>query len=174
MEREQKPQIRVQRTSHSAASKAAAACGLSLGEYTEAALDYFTSRQLNPTGDVAREGALIMQQVKRLGDRVFRYMQEQERGLLGPMLEEMLRSRVTLDRVLRMNEILVNNLTEQLKSTPESELVAQRGALLKLRKQNEDMIERQVKEAVTEVQKRGPGRRPNAGQLGGNDIETGH
>ena len=171
MERDQKPQIRVQRTSHSSATKAAAACGLNLGEYTEAALDYFTSRQLNPVGDVAREGQLIMQQVKKLGDRVFRYMQEQERGLLLPMLEEMLRSRVTLDRVLRMNEILVNSLTEQLKNLPEGELGLRREALLKLRKQNEDMIERQVKEALSSAQKVGPGKRPGAGQSGENEME---
>lgn len=169
MERENKPQIRVKPTSHSAATKAAAAYKLTLGEYTEAALDYFTSRQLNPVDDVAREGQLIMQQVKKLGDRVFSYLQEEERSLLIPMLEEMLRTRITLDRLLRMNEILVNQLTQQLSTYTEQQLAAQRENLKKLRQQNEEMIERQVKDALSTARNTGPGK-PNAGgQLGKNE-----
>jgi hypothetical protein len=148
MERINKPQIRVNSTSHRAATKAAAACHLTLGEYTEAALDYFTSRQLNPVDNVAREGQLIRQQVKKLGDRVFGYLQEEERSLLIPMLEEMLRSRITLERVLRLNEILVNQLTQQLSGYTEHQLAAQRESLQQLRQQNEAMIERQVNDAV--------------------------
>jgi hypothetical protein len=162
MERENKPQIRVKPTSHSAATKAAAAFKLTLGEYTEAALDYFTSRQLNPVDDVAREGQLIMQQVKKLGDRVFSYLQEEERSLLIPMLEEMLRTRITLDRLLRMNEILVNQLTQQLSVYTEQQLAAQRESLKKLRQQNEEMIERQVNDALTAARGAGPGK-PNTG-----------
>lgn len=170
--RENKPQIRVSLTAHGTAMKAARTCKLTLGEYTEAALDYFSSRQLNPVGDVAREGQLIMQQVKKLGDRVFGYLQEEERSLLGPMLEEMLRSRITLDRVLRMNEILVNNLTQQLQGLGEAQLKVQREALKKLRAQNEEMIERGVKEALAGAQRNGPGQRPSAGQGGENNAQT--
>jgi hypothetical protein len=126
MERINKPQIRVNSTSHRAATKAAAACHLT----------------------VAREGQLIMQQVKKLGDRVFGYLQEEERSLLIPMLEEMLRSRITLERVLRLNEILVNQLTQQLSGYTEHQLAAQRESLQQLRQQNEAMIERQVNDAV--------------------------
>lgn len=168
MERENKPQIRVKPTSHSAATKAATAYKLTLGEYTEAALDYFTSRQLNPVDDVAREGQLIMQQVKKLGDRVFSYLQEEERSLLIPMLEEMLRTRITLDRLLRMNEILVNQLTQQLSTYTEQQLAAQRENLKKLRQQNEEMIERQVNDALTTARGAGPGKTNAGGQLGEN------
>jgi primosomal protein N' len=168
MERENKPQIRVKPTSHSAATKAAAAFKLTLGEYTEAALDYFTSRQLNPVDDVAREGQLIMQQVKKLGDRVFSYLQEEERSLLIPMLEEMLRTRITLDRLLRMNEILVNQLTQQLSVYTEQQLAAQRESLKKLRQQNEEMIERQVNDALTAARGAGPGKPNTGGQSGKN------
>ena len=168
MERENKPQIRVKSTSHSAATKAAAAYKLTLGEYTEAALDYFTSRQLNPVDDVAREGQLIMQQVKKLGDRVFSYLQEEERSLLIPMLEEMLRTRITLDRLLRMNEVLVNQLTQQLSVYTEQQLAAQRESLKKLRQQNEEMIERQVNDALTTARGTGPGKTNTGGQSGKN------
>ncbi len=168
MERENKPQIRVKMTSHSAATKAAAAYKLTLGEYTEAALDYFTSRRLNPIDDVVREGQLIMHQVKKLGDRVFSYLQEEERSLLIPMLEEMLRTRITLDRLLRMNEILVNQLTQQLSVYTEQQLAAQRESLKKLRQQNEEMIERQVKDALTTAQATGPSKTKAGGQSGKN------
>ena len=172
--KEQKPQIRVKSTSHSAATKAAAALSLSLGEYTEATLDYFTSRQLDPVGDVAREGQLIMQQVKKLGDRIFSYMQEEERSLLVPMLEEMLRSRVTLDRVLRMNEILVANLNRELGTMTQEQIAAQREAGKQLRIQNEEMIERQVQEAISGARKAGPGKPKAEGPLGQNDQEINH
>ena len=171
MERPKRQQIRVALTSHASATKAAATCGLSLSEYTEAALGYFTSRQLNPVGDVAREGELIMLQVKKLGDRIFSYMQEEERSLLVPMLEEMLRSRVTLDRVLRMNEILVANLNRQLGTMTKEQIEAQREAGKKLRAQNEEMIERQVQEAITGAKKAGPGKPKVEGQVGTYDAE---
>lgn len=158
MERINKPQIRVSSLSHRTASKAAAALQLTLGEYTEASLDYFTSRQLNPVDNVAREGQLIMQQVKQLGDRVFRYLQQEERSLLVPMLEEMLRSRITLERVLRLNEILVNQLTQQLSVYTAQQLAAQRENLKKLRQQNEEMIERQLTDALATARAATPGR----------------
>ncbi|TGE22654.1 BfmA/BtgA family mobilization protein [Hymenobacter metallicola] len=171
MAKEQKPQIRVNATSHRAAAKAATRLKMSLGEYTEAALDYFTSRQLNPADDVAREGQLIMQQVKKLGDRVFSYMQEEERSLLLPMLEEMLRSRITLERVLRMNEILVNNLNGQLSLLNEGQLAAHRETLKKLRQQNDEAIERQLKEALTGAQSISSGKTVGEGQPGKKDTE---
>ncbi|OGX87134.1 hypothetical protein BEN47_11680 [Hymenobacter lapidarius] len=171
MERPKRQQIRVAPSSHASATKAAAACGLSLSEYTEATLGYFTSRQLNPVGDVAREGELIMLQVKKLGDRIFSYMQEEERSLLVPMLEEMLRSRVTLDRVLRMNEILVANLNRQLGTMTKEQIESQREAGKQLRAQNEEMIERQVQEAIAGAKKAGPGKPKAEGQAGKNDAE---
>ena len=171
MERPKRQQIRVTPASHASATKAAAACGISLSEYTEAALGYFTSRQLNPVGDVAREGELIMLQVKKLGDRIFSYMQEEERSLLVPMLEEMLRSRVTLDRVLRMNEILVADLNRQLGTMTKEQIEAQREAGKHLRAQNEEMIERQVQDAIAGAEKAGPGKLKSEGPVNKNDAK---
>lgn len=153
--------VNVPADTHHLLSKEAKRLQISQADYTGAAIRYFAERGLHPVEDVAREGQLIMQQVKKLGDRVFGYLQEEERSLLIPMLAEMLRSRVTLERVLRLNEILVNNLTQQLSGLSEAQLNEQREGLKKLRAQNEDMIERQVNEALTTVQKEGPGK-PNA------------
>jgi len=174
-----RPQVRLKAATHKAASAAAVTCKLSLQEYTEAALNHFTSRQLNPVEIEAREGQLIMQelnkqtgltmqQVKKLGDRVFSYLQVQERGLLVPMLHEMLRTRITLDRVLRMNEILVNNLTAELEKLTEPQLARRRESLKKLRQQNEEMVEAQIKQAIDSTKPQPPGPPDSKGQLGGN------
>ncbi|UYZ61311.1 BfmA/BtgA family mobilization protein [Hymenobacter latericus] len=155
------------------ADAAAAEVGASLGTYTSAAVEYFATRGLDPRATEAREGQLIMQQIKKLGDRVFGFMQEQERTLLTAMLEEMLRTRITLERVLRMNEILVSNLNTQLETLSEAQLQRQQQALQLLRQRNEEAVERQVKEALLTASKQGPGkheapveRKVNPGQSG--------
>jgi hypothetical protein len=136
---------------------------LSQGDYTAACVRYFAERGLNPVEIDAREGQLIMQemhkhsglstqQVKKLGDRIFSYLQVQERELLVPMLHEMLRTRVTLDRVLRMNEILVNNLTTQLQQLTPPQLAQRKESLQKLRQQNEDMLAQQIQQAIDNTQ----------------------
>jgi hypothetical protein len=139
---------------HFLLSKEAKRLKISQAEYTAAAVRYFAERGLDPVGDVAREGQLIMLQVKKLGDRIFSYMQVEERTILVPMLEEMLRSRVTLDRVLRMNEILVADLNRQLATMTQEQINAQRDAGKKLREQNEEAIARQVQEAIAATQQR--------------------
>lgn len=129
------------------------------GDYTAACVRYFAERGLNPAEVDAREGQLIMQeinkhsglstqQVKKLGDRIFSYLQVQERELLVPMLHEMLRTRVTLDRVLRMNEMLVNNLTADLQGLSGPQLAQRKESLQKLRKQNQEVVARQIQEAM--------------------------
>ncbi|GAB2961720.1 hypothetical protein GCM10027048_32460 [Hymenobacter coalescens] len=138
---------------------AAAEVGASFGAYASAAVDYFATRGLDPRETEAREGQLIMQQIKKLGDRVFSFLQEQERTLLTAMLEEMLRTRITLDRVLRMNEILVGNLNAQLETLSEAQLQRQQQALQLLRQRNEEAVEKQVREALQAAQQNGPGKR---------------
>jgi len=133
--------------------------GTTLGVYASAAVEYFAARGLDPRETEAREGQLIMQQIKKLGDRVFGFLQEQERSLLTGMLEEMLRTRITLDRVLRMNEILVSNLNSRLESLSEAQLKQQQEALKLLRQRNEEAIEKQADEALAAAKKQGPGRR---------------
>jgi ribosomal protein L17 len=139
---------------HYLLSKEAKRLKISQAEYTAAAVRYFAERGLHPIDDVAREGQLIMQQIKKLGDRLFGFLQVQERSLIEPMLEEMLRTRVTLERALRMEEILVNNLTQQLGTMTPEQINTQREAGKKLRAQNEEMIERQIKEAVAATRQR--------------------
>lgn len=153
---------------HRKGEAAAIGVGTTLGIYASAAIEYFATRGLDPRETEAREGQLIMQQVKRLGDRLFGFMQEQERGLLTGMLQEMLRTRITLDRVLRMNEILVSNLNSRLETLSEAQLKQQREALKLLRGRNEEAIKKQTTDALAAASRQGPGRRvkPDVDGLG--------
>ena len=81
--------------------------GVTRTEYADAAIRYFAERGLNPVESKAREGQLIMAEVKRLGDRVFSYLQEQERGLLLEMLRFQLRQQAVQEQTLRVVENLL-------------------------------------------------------------------
>ncbi|AIZ65423.1 hypothetical protein PK28_17300 (plasmid) [Hymenobacter sp. DG25B] len=81
--------------------------GLTRTEYADAAIRYFGERGLNPVESQAREGQLIMAEVKRLGDRVFSYLQEQERGVLLEMLRFQLRQQAVQEQTLRVVENLL-------------------------------------------------------------------
>ncbi|MFD2719843.1 hypothetical protein ACFST9_14025 [Hymenobacter monticola] len=81
--------------------------GLTRTEYADAAIRYFAERSLNPVEAQAREGQLIMAEVKRLGDRVFSYLQEQERGLLLEMVRSQLRQQAVQEQTLRVVENLL-------------------------------------------------------------------
>lgn len=81
--------------------------GLTRTEYADAAIRYFGERGLNPVEAQAREGQLIMAEVKRLGDRVFAYLQEQERGVLLEMLRFQLRQQAVQEQTLRVVENLL-------------------------------------------------------------------
>lgn len=85
----------------------AARLGVTRTEYADAAIRYFAERGLNPVEAQAREGQLIMAEVKRLGDRVFSYLQEQERGLLLEMLRFQLRQQAVQEQTLRVVENLL-------------------------------------------------------------------
>ena len=156
---EPRKRVTLENSTHRKGEAAAAEVGTNLGTYASAAVEYFAIRGMDPRETEAREGQLIMQQRKKLGDRVFGYLQEQERTLLTAMLEEMLRTRITLDRVLRMNEILVNNLSTQLESLGETQLRQQQENLKSLRNCNEEAVEKQVQEALDSARKEGPGKR---------------
>ncbi|MBC6609101.1 hypothetical protein H8B13_19945 [Hymenobacter sp. BT188] len=162
MSSELRKRVTLDNNAHRKAEAAAAEVGASLGVYASAAVEYFAARGLDPRETEAREGQLIMQQIKKLGDRVFGFLQEQERTLLTAMLEEMLRTRLTLERVLRLNEILVNNLNSQLETLNADQLQRQQQALKVLRQRNEEAVEKQVREALEAAQKAGPGKRMKA------------
>jgi hypothetical protein len=149
---------------HSLLAKESKRLVQSQADYATACVRYFAERGLDPVKTEAREGALIMQEVRKLGDRLFGYIKEQERGLFQQMLEEMLRTRITIDRVLRMNEILVQDMSEKLGQMSEAQLSTHEQALSVLRGQNEAMINAQAKEAILGAQKAGPGK----GQSGKN------
>ncbi|MBT2559260.1 hypothetical protein J7E24_15840 [Hymenobacter sp. ISL-91] len=85
----------------------AARLGLTRTEYADAAIRYFAERSLNPVEAQAREGQLIMAEVKRLGDRVFSYLQEQERGVLLEMLRFQLQQQAVQQQTLRVVENLL-------------------------------------------------------------------
>lgn len=164
MSTELRKRVTLDNSAHRKAEAAAAEVGTSLGGYASAAVEYFATRGLDPRETEAREGQLIMQQIKKLGDRVFGFMQEQERTLLTAMLEEMLRTRITLNRVLHLNEILVNNLNAQLETLSPAQLQRQQVALKGLRQRNEEAVEKQVREALAAAQKHEPGKRSKAAE----------
>ncbi|GAA4493221.1 hypothetical protein GCM10023172_01530 [Hymenobacter ginsengisoli] len=159
MSTELRKRVTLDNIAHRKAEAAAAEVGASLGVYASAAVEYFATRGLDPRETEAREGQLIMQQIKKLGDRVFGFLQEQERTLLTAMLEEMLRTRLTVERVLRLNEILVNNLNAQLETLSPAQLQRQQEALKVLRQRNEEAVDKQVKEALDAAQMNGPSKR---------------
>lgn len=148
---------RLKTGTHSLLTKEAKRLGLTAMEYLDAAIKYFGTRGLNPVETEAREGALIMQEVKRLGDRVFSYMQEQERGLLAVMLEEMIRSRVTVERILRLEEIVLSTFKED-------ELRSKKDKLQALRAQNESAINQQLQVIFDAAKQIAPGKRKKAYQ----------
>lgn len=91
--------------------------GLTRTEYADAAVRYFAERQLNPADIQAREGQLVMAEVKRLGDRVFSYLREQEQGLWVEILRALLETSATQAQVLRVVEnLLVPEGGERLQS----------------------------------------------------------
>lgn len=121
-------------------------------DYLDAAVNYFALRGLNPVEVEAREGTLIMQQMKRLGDRLFAYMQEEERGILMPMLEELIRIRLTTERVLRLEELVLSTL-------PEDDLLMKKDKVDQLREQNESAIKNQVQDIFNVAKSKGPGKK---------------
>jgi hypothetical protein len=159
---ELRKRVTLDNTTHRKGEAAASGMGTTLGIYASAAVEYFATRGLDPRETETREGQLIMQQIKKLGDRIFGLLQEQERSLLTGILEEMLRTRITLDRVLRLNEILVSNLNSRLEMLSEAQLKQQQQALKLLRSRNEGAIAKQTSEALTAAKKAGPGRRAKA------------
>ena len=99
--------VTVSGPAHRQVGAEASRLGLTRTEYADAAIRYFAERGLNPVEAQAREGQLIMAEVKRLGDRVFAYLQEQERGLLLEMVRSQLRQQAVQEQTLRVVENLL-------------------------------------------------------------------
>ncbi|WP_207435945.1 hypothetical protein [Sabulibacter ruber] len=133
--------VRMTVGAHEAVVKEAKRFKLKNIDYMDAAIRYFALRGLNPVEVEAREGTLIMKQVQRLGDRLFAYMQEEEQGVLVPMLEELIRVRLTTERILRLEEVLLSTL-------PEEEMKRKKDKVEQLRLQNETAIQEQIREVL--------------------------
>ncbi|MCB2380239.1 hypothetical protein LGH70_21790 [Hymenobacter sp. BT635] len=118
--------VTVSGPAHRLVGAESARLGLTRTEYADAAIRYFAERSLNPVEAQAREGQLIMAEVKRLGDRVFSYLQEQERGLLLEMVRSQLRQQAVQEQTLRVVENLL---------APEGG-----EALLKIQRKNQERI----------------------------------
>lgn len=107
---DQRMNVKLSASTHAVAAKEALRWKLSIQDYTDAAVRYFATRKLNPQATVAREGELIMGQVHQVGERVFRYLKEQERGIHAEVLSELVRTRVTQERTLQMLTAVVGRL----------------------------------------------------------------
>jgi hypothetical protein len=99
--------VTVSGPAHRLVGAEAARLGLTRTEYADAAIRYFAERGLNPVEAQAREGQLIMAEVKRLGDRVFAYLQEQERGILLELVRSQLHQQAVQEQTLRVVENLL-------------------------------------------------------------------
>jgi len=141
---------------HTLAAKEAVRWKLSIQAYTDAAVRYFATRKLNPADTVAREGELIMGQLHQVGERVFRYLQEQEQGVHAEVLAELVQARITQERTLQMLAAVVGRLnnwapqdTQELLCTAQEEvdtMVEQ--VLADLQKTTPSMRKRQAKAPV--------------------------
>jgi hypothetical protein len=85
---------------HTRAVQAAEECNLKLIEYTAACVDYFSQRGLNPVVESTRQTEVLVAEIRKLGNRLFGFLQEQERGILAPLLEEIVKGRYLQEETL--------------------------------------------------------------------------
>lgn len=120
-------------------------------DYVDAAVSYFAERGLDPVETQTREGQLIMSGIghlqgdfKKLGDRVFSYIVEQENTIHIPMLEELVRARVTQEKTLQILQLIDANMRKQSSET-----------LAKVRAEDQKMIDSIVQQVLSEMRKPG-------------------
>lgn len=120
-------------------------------DYIDAAVRYFAERGLDPMETQAREGQLIMSGIghlqgdfKKLGDRVFSYIVEQENTIHLPMMEELVRARVTQEKTLQILQLIDANMRKQSGE-----------ALAKVRTEDQQQIDSIVQKVLGELRKPG-------------------
>lgn len=104
--------VLIQAPTHRQAVKVSGDLDCSLSEYADAAVAYFAERGLDPRATRAREGVQIIDEIRKMGDRIFSFLQVQERGLLLPMGRIMLDAmnhassarRLTLRQILHQTQ----------------------------------------------------------------------
>ncbi|MDU0372005.1 BfmA/BtgA family mobilization protein [Hymenobacter endophyticus] len=82
-------QVRISGVTHRQASVVAKDLGVPIGEYVDAAVSYFAERGLDPRSIKARESVVIIDEIRKSTDRLFRFLQVQEMGILLPMARVM-------------------------------------------------------------------------------------
>jgi signal recognition particle GTPase len=143
--------VKVTAGTHKKASAAAAELDVPLQEYADAAVAYFAERGLNPLSDRVREGVQILTQLQKMGDRVFGFMQEQERTLWMTMFETQVRA--------LLEASVTRRLTEQLISTTREEFQQEH-------QRNNDDIERRLQEIMQAVIRPGQSGKKSQNQAG--------
>lgn len=76
---------------------------LSMKDYTESSIQFFSSRNLNPKKFELGKEYDITREVRKSVDRVLGFIITQEKGILKNILNELVRGRL-------LSEILINNL----------------------------------------------------------------
>lgn len=72
---------------------------IGIGEYSAAALEYFNQRKLNPVAEQERQTVVLVEEMRKVGNRLFGFLQEQERGVMWPILEELVKARLLQEEV---------------------------------------------------------------------------
>jgi len=140
--------IRIPVNSHREAVEAAKANKLSVGRFCVAAMHYFAQRGLNPVTEHTRQTEVLVSEIRKVGNRLFGFLQEQERGLFMPLLEELIRARM-------LQEEAVDFSLQTLLATAGASEETLETARLKVK----NRVEERVQQVLTTYQKQAPGRR---------------
>ncbi|MBT9394449.1 hypothetical protein KLP40_14855 [Hymenobacter sp. NST-14] len=90
MSERQTKHVLIRATTHRQAVIVAEGFECTLSDYADAAVGYFAERGLDPRSIKARESVIIIDEIRKSTDRLFRFLQVQETGLLLPMARIML------------------------------------------------------------------------------------
>ena len=120
---------------------------MKMGEFCAAAIDYFCENGLNPQLETTRPTEVVVAEIRKLGNRLFGFLQEQERGILAPLLEELVRSRA-------MQEETLDFSLQTMVKVYKDETYLEEG-----RKRSKDRVDKKVNSALQELKKASPGKR---------------
>ncbi|QKG59111.1 hypothetical protein GKZ68_20735 (plasmid) [Hymenobacter sp. BRD128] len=131
---------------HKEATRVAKNHDIKIGEFCTAAVAYFASRGLNPQVEMTRPAEVLVLEIRKLGNRLFGFMQEQERGVLLPLLEELVRTRA-------LQEEGVDFSLQSLVKLYGDEKFLEAG-----RQRSKARVEEKVKTALAALKESGPAR----------------
>lgn len=137
---------------HKRAVKASDECQLSILDYTAACVEYFAQRGLNPVLESTRATETVVAEIRKLGNRLFGFLQEQERGIMVPLLEELVRSRFLQE------ETLDYSLQTMVKVYGDEKFLEQGRERVRKR------VDERTESAVEVLKKAAPGKASNRGK----------